>query len=101
MRPAQAARLTHSALRAASAAKLAVVGYSRSDTYLHLAPLFHVGGLSSALAVLARSLGWPRQILNLPPSLKALPESRPPAGAMSCFQFFSLTRRLPHWLRTA
>ena len=34
-------------------AKLLAVGYSRRDVYLHCAPLFHIGGLSSALAVLA------------------------------------------------
>ncbi len=34
-------------------AKLLAVGYSSSDIYLHCAPLFHIGGLSSALAVLA------------------------------------------------
>lgn len=28
-------------------------GYSAADIYLHAAPLFHVGGLSSALAMLA------------------------------------------------
>jgi hypothetical protein len=33
-------------------AKLAVVGYCRGDTYLHVAPLCHIGGLSSALAAL-------------------------------------------------
>jgi acyl-activating enzyme 14 len=35
-----------------SLCKLVRVGYSNSDIYLHLAPLFHVGALSSALAVL-------------------------------------------------
>ena len=34
-------------------AKLLAVGYSSRDVYLHCAPLFHIGGLSSALAVLA------------------------------------------------
>lgn len=34
-------------------AKLLAVGYSSADVYLHCAPLFHIGGLSSALAVLA------------------------------------------------
>lgn len=48
----QAAALSHAALAAASAAKLAAVGYCRDDIYLHAAPLFHVGGISSALAVL-------------------------------------------------
>jgi acyl-activating enzyme 14 len=44
--------LSHASLVHQSAAKLAVVGYRASDTYLHMAPLFHVGGLSSAFAVL-------------------------------------------------
>eukprot|EP00775_Hariotina_reticulata_P003283 gene3283-3560_t len=35
-----------------SLCKLVRVGYCSSDVYLHLAPLFHIGGLSSALAVL-------------------------------------------------
>ena len=42
--------LSHHSLVAQSHAKLQVVGYSSDDTYLHTAPLFHVGGLSSALA---------------------------------------------------
>lgn len=42
--------LPHAALHTQSLCKLAVVGYSPTDTYLHLAPLFHIGGLSSALA---------------------------------------------------
>ncbi len=29
-----------------------MVGYANHDTYVHTAPLFHVGGLSSALAIL-------------------------------------------------
>ncbi len=29
------------------------MGYHAGDVYLHCAPLYHVGGLSSALAVLA------------------------------------------------
>jgi acyl-CoA synthetase (AMP-forming)/AMP-acid ligase II len=44
--------VTHSALHAQSLAKLAVVGYSEEDVFLHAAPLFHIGGISSALAVL-------------------------------------------------
>ena len=39
------------------------MGYSRSDTYLHAAPLFHIGGISSALAMLmagARHVFLPR-----------------------------------------
>lgn len=34
-----------------SLAKLAMVGYNHQDIYLHMAPLFHIGGISSALAV--------------------------------------------------
>jgi acyl-activating enzyme 14 len=48
----KAAALTHASFAAASAAKLAVVGYAESDVYLHSAPLCHVGGLSSAHALL-------------------------------------------------
>ena len=47
------ARLSHAAVWAQSRAKLGVVGYSPDDVYLHLAPLFHIGGLSSAHAALA------------------------------------------------
>lgn len=49
---AKAVLLGHAALHVQSLAKLAVVGYCCDDVYLHTAPLFHVGGLSSALAVL-------------------------------------------------
>ncbi|KAL4430592.1 hypothetical protein ABPG77_005832 [Micractinium sp. CCAP 211/92] len=45
--------LSHAALHSQSMAKLLTCGYSRSDVYLHAAPLFHIGGLSSALAMLA------------------------------------------------
>ena len=34
-------------------AKLHAVGYQEDDVYLHCAPLFHVGGLSSMVAMLA------------------------------------------------
>ncbi|GKA05476.1 2-succinylbenzoate--CoA ligase, chloroplastic/peroxisomal [Tanacetum coccineum] len=44
--------LSHSALVVQSLAKIAVIGYSEDDVYLHTAPLGHVGGLSSALAML-------------------------------------------------
>ena len=44
--------LSHTNLTHQSLAKLAVVQYSAADTYLHMAPLFHIGGLSSAFAVL-------------------------------------------------
>ncbi|CAI9292905.1 unnamed protein product [Lactuca saligna] len=44
--------LSHSALIVQSLAKIAVIGYTEDDVYLHTAPLGHVGGLSSALAML-------------------------------------------------
>lgn len=49
----KAVMLTHEGVCAASCAKHEAVGYERGDTYLHCAPLFHVGGLSSAHASLA------------------------------------------------
>ncbi|KAG1654945.1 hypothetical protein FOA52_003266 [Chlamydomonas sp. UWO 241] len=51
--PPKGVSLSHASLHAQSLAKLACVGYARDDVYLHLAPLFHVGGLSSLLANLA------------------------------------------------
>ncbi|KAL4436917.1 hypothetical protein ABPG75_004056 [Micractinium tetrahymenae] len=45
--------LSHDALHSQSMAKLLTCGYSSADVYLHAAPLFHIGGLSSALAMLA------------------------------------------------
>lgn len=50
--PPRAAVLSHTALDFQCAAKLRCCGYSASDTYLHCAQLFHVGGLCSALAML-------------------------------------------------
>ncbi|KAK2991244.1 hypothetical protein RJ640_018001 [Escallonia rubra] len=44
--------LSHSALIVQSLAKVAVVGYSEDDIYLHTAPLCHIGGLSSAITML-------------------------------------------------
>lgn len=44
--------LSHSNFHCQSLAKLACVGYCRQDVYLHLAPLFHIGGLSSLMAVI-------------------------------------------------
>ncbi|XP_061339709.1 2-succinylbenzoate--CoA ligase, chloroplastic/peroxisomal isoform X4 [Gastrolobium bilobum] len=44
--------LSHGALITQSLAKIAVVGYSEDDVYLHTAPLCHIGGLSSAMAML-------------------------------------------------
>ena len=46
------ALISHTALHCQAMAKLMVVGYNRYDVYLHAAPLFHIGGLSSAIAVL-------------------------------------------------
>jgi acyl-CoA synthetase (AMP-forming)/AMP-acid ligase II len=46
------ALLSHASIMHQSMAKLAVVQYSSDDVYLHVAPLFHIGGLSSAFAVL-------------------------------------------------
>ncbi|KAK9908834.1 hypothetical protein WJX75_003532 [Coccomyxa subellipsoidea] len=45
--------LSHAALHAQALAKLLVVGYRGEDVYLHCAPLYHIGGMSSMLAVLA------------------------------------------------
>ncbi|XP_059668339.1 2-succinylbenzoate--CoA ligase, chloroplastic/peroxisomal [Cornus florida] len=44
--------ISHSALIVQSLAKIAVVGYSEDDVYLHTAPLCHIGGISSAMAML-------------------------------------------------
>ncbi|XP_015166642.1 2-succinylbenzoate--CoA ligase, chloroplastic/peroxisomal isoform X3 [Solanum tuberosum] len=44
--------LSHSALVVQSLAKIAIVGYGEDDVYLHTAPLCHIGGISSALALL-------------------------------------------------
>lgn len=46
------ALISHTALHCQAMAKLMVVGYKPHDMYLHAAPLFHIGGLSSAIAVL-------------------------------------------------
>ncbi|KAL1567500.1 o-succinylbenzoate--CoA ligase [Salvia divinorum] len=46
------ATLSHSALVVQSLAKIAIVRYDEDDVYLHTAPLCHIGGISSALAVL-------------------------------------------------
>eukprot|EP00898_Chlorokybus_atmophyticus_P000001 jgi/Chlat1/1000/Chrsp108S01409 len=43
--------LSHAALVMQSLAKLAAVSYSDCDVYLHAAPLYHIGGITSALAV--------------------------------------------------
>ncbi|KAF9673164.1 hypothetical protein SADUNF_Sadunf11G0120100 [Salix dunnii] len=44
--------ISHSAMIVQSLAKVAVVGYSEDDVYLHTAPLCHIGGLSSAITML-------------------------------------------------
>ncbi len=44
--------LSHEALHWQAMAKIRVVGYNANDVYLHADPLFHIGGLSSAVAVL-------------------------------------------------
>ncbi|XVF23098.1 hypothetical protein REPUB_Repub13aG0008800 [Reevesia pubescens] len=44
--------ISHTALIVQSLAKVAIVGYSEDDVYLHTSPLCHIGGLSSAMAML-------------------------------------------------
>ena len=44
--------LSHQALCFQCLYKIALCSYSSEDTYLHTAPLFHIGGLVSALAML-------------------------------------------------
>ncbi|KAL5577394.1 hypothetical protein UlMin_019093 [Ulmus minor] len=44
--------ISHSALITQSLAKIAIVRYSEDDVYLHTAPLCHIGGLSTAFAML-------------------------------------------------
>ncbi|XP_057972299.1 2-succinylbenzoate--CoA ligase, chloroplastic/peroxisomal [Malania oleifera] len=46
--------ISHSALIVQSLAKIDVVGYNEDDVYLHAAPLCHIGGISSALAMLMK-----------------------------------------------
>ncbi|KAK9809963.1 hypothetical protein WJX72_002701 [[Myrmecia] bisecta] len=43
--------LSHQAFHFQAAAKVAAVGYTSSDIFLHAAPLFHIGGLSSLFAL--------------------------------------------------
>jgi acyl-CoA synthetase (AMP-forming)/AMP-acid ligase II len=43
--------LSHAAMLAQARAKLAHVGFDEETRYLHLAPLYHLGGASSAVAV--------------------------------------------------
>ncbi|CAI5953117.1 unnamed protein product [Closterium sp. NIES-65] len=59
----KAAALSHTALILQSLAKLACAGYRHDDAFLHVAPLCHIGGISSLLAMLtacARNVLVPR-----------------------------------------
>ncbi|MQM20935.1 hypothetical protein Taro_053965 [Colocasia esculenta] len=44
--------INHMALIVQSFAKIATVGYGEDDVYLHTAPLCHIGGISSCIAML-------------------------------------------------
>ncbi|KAM0919353.1 hypothetical protein ACQ4PT_008269 [Festuca glaucescens] len=44
--------ISHTSLIVQSLAKIAIVGYGEDDVYLHTAPLCHIGGISSCLAIL-------------------------------------------------
>ncbi|KAG7593435.1 AMP-dependent synthetase/ligase [Arabidopsis thaliana x Arabidopsis arenosa] len=44
--------ISHLAFITQSLAKIAIVGYGEDDVYLHTSPLVHIGGLSSAMAML-------------------------------------------------
>ncbi|KMT19777.1 hypothetical protein BVRB_1g008330 [Beta vulgaris subsp. vulgaris] len=44
--------ISHTSLIMQSLAKIAVVGYAEDDVYLHTAPLCHIGGISSCIAML-------------------------------------------------
>ena len=46
------ALISHTALHCQGMAKAVQLRYCRQDTYLHCLPLFHIGGLSSMLAML-------------------------------------------------
>lgn len=45
--------ISHGALVGQALCKITMAGYRKGDTYLHAAPLFHIGGLSYAIAMLA------------------------------------------------
>ena len=47
------AMITHTALLGQAMAKVIMASYSSRDTYLHTAPLFHIGGLSYAIALMS------------------------------------------------
>lgn len=44
--------ISHTSLIMQSLAKIAIVGYTEDDVYLHTAPLCHIGGISSCIAML-------------------------------------------------
>ncbi|RCV30202.1 hypothetical protein SETIT_6G075200v2 [Setaria italica] len=44
--------ISHTSLIIQSLAKIAIVGYGEDDIYLHTAPLCHIGGISSCMAIL-------------------------------------------------
>jgi len=44
--------LSHSALIIQSLTKIALIGHNNNDVYLHTSPLYHIGGISPALALL-------------------------------------------------
>ncbi|KAL6659501.1 hypothetical protein ACP70R_003541 [Stipagrostis hirtigluma subsp. patula] len=44
--------ISHASLIIQSLAKIAIVGYGEDDVYLHTAPLCHIGGISSCMAIL-------------------------------------------------
>lgn len=44
--------ISHNSLVVQSLAKIAIVGYSEDDVYLHTTPLCHIGGISSCIAML-------------------------------------------------
>lgn len=48
----KAVTITHEALHSQSLGKLAVCGYKFNDIFLHTAPMFHIGGISSGMAML-------------------------------------------------
>uniref|UniRef100_A0A0D9X432 4-coumarate--CoA ligase n=1 Tax=Leersia perrieri TaxID=77586 RepID=A0A0D9X432_9ORYZ len=44
--------ISHTSLIIQSLAKIAIVGYGEDDVYMHTAPLCHIGGISSCMAIL-------------------------------------------------
>jgi acyl-activating enzyme 14 len=44
--------LSHTAFLTQYLTKLIMLGYSAADVYLHVPPMFHIGGLSYAVAAL-------------------------------------------------